>query len=67
MRFWIRVYSHIEFNGQMRMSAVHQTRRNTWLNLEQKHDMKKVWHQDIDPNFFALNQQTSVTDAEVFG
>ena len=50
----------------MRMSAIHQKKGgNIWLNLEQKHDMKKLWHQDIDPNFFALNQQTSVTDAEV--
>ena len=24
MRFWIRVWSHIEFNGQIRISAVHQ-------------------------------------------
>ena len=40
---------------------------NIWLNLEQKRDMKKEWYQDFDPNFLALNQQTSVTDAEVFG
>ena len=53
------------------MSAIHQKKKegggNICLNLEQKHDMKKVSHQDIDLNLFALNQQTSVTDTEMFG
>ena len=37
------------------------------MNLEQKHDMKKSIASWYGCNLFALNKQTSVTDAEVLG